>query len=63
LSEAANPLLNIGVGREGGPLDFEILHFSITFLANKVGFLVSRRKNEILLLALPRKNPSDTHAA
>ena len=28
-------------------LDFEIWHFSITFLAKKVVFLVSRRKNEI----------------
>jgi len=29
---------------EGEPLDFEIRHFSITFLAKKVVFLVSVRK-------------------
>jgi len=36
---------------EGGqgaldPLDFEIRHFSVTFLAKKVVFLVLRRKNQ-----------------
>jgi len=36
-------------GEEGwaAPLDFAILHFSITFLAKKVVFLFSRWKNEI----------------
>jgi len=64
LSEAANLLLNMGHRKRGQAfLYFEILQFSTTFLAKKVVFLVSRSKNEISLLGLPSKKPSDTHAA
>jgi len=44
LSEAANPLLNMGVGREGEPLDFEILHFSTIF--SKKGRFLSFEKEK-----------------
>jgi len=50
-----------GQGTALARLDFEILHLSITFLAEKVVFLVSIRKNEILPLLSPPgylwKNP------
>jgi len=39
--------------RRKGPLDLEIRHFSFTFLANKVVFLISKRKNYILPLLPP----------
>ena len=38
------------------PLDFEISHFSITYLAKKVIFLVAGRKNEISSLFAPLEN-------
>jgi len=46
-----------GAGEGQGTLDFEILHFSVTFSAKMGVFLVSRRKNEISpLLAPPWKH-------
>jgi len=41
-------LAAMGVARGvRGEIYFEILHFSVTFLAKKVVFLVSRKKNEL----------------
>ena len=53
---SSSPGLSLVRGRrkEGqGPLDFEIWHFYITFLAKKVVFLVSSRKSEFHQVCSP----------
>jgi len=45
-----------GAGEGQVTLDFEILHFSVTFSAKMGVFLVSRRKNEISPLLAPPGN-------